>query len=110
MNCGIIITIEMLEIRIIDIKVITKENHLGIDKIPRILPVIVQRAIAIIIDAKIRMSISFRLHKINIEIINTAIDSQLVGFNLNCYWLESEFAYLLAKRINLSNSFSEFQL
>ncbi len=56
------------------------EANLGMEKISLIVPVIVQRAIAKIIDAKIRISISFRLHKINIEIINAAIDSQLVDF------------------------------
>ena len=49
---------------------------------------------AIIIDAKIRISISFKLHKINIEIINSEIDSQLVVFNLDNQLLEIEFAYL----------------
>tara|TARA_B100000965_G_scaffold73633_1_gene58120 strand:+ start:480 stop:644 length:165 start_codon:yes stop_codon:yes gene_type:complete len=48
----------------------------------RILPVIVQRAIAIIIDAKNSMIISFNPHKINIEIIKAVIDSKFVGFNL----------------------------
>tara|TARA_B100001250_G_C19785706_1_gene784026 strand:- start:1743 stop:1967 length:225 start_codon:yes stop_codon:yes gene_type:complete len=72
----------MLKIRIIDIIVIPSEAHLGIDKNSLTLPVIVQRAIAIIIDAKISMSISLRFHKINIEIINAAIDSKLVGFKL----------------------------
>jgi len=82
----------MLEIKIIDIIVIPKEAHLGIESISFILPVIVQRAIAIIIDAKIRMSISFRLHKINVEIINAEIESKLVVFKLSKYQLELDFA------------------
>ena len=73
----------MLEIKIIDINVMANATHRGSEKIFRILPVIVQRAIAKIIDAKISMIISFRLHIINIETINAAIDSQLVGFKLS---------------------------
>jgi len=42
----------------------------------------VQRAIAIIIEAKKSMIISFNPHKINIEIIKAVIDSKFVGFNL----------------------------
>ena len=83
MNCGIIITIEILEISIIDIIVIIKDTHLGIRKSSRSFPVIVQRAIAIIIEAKKSIIISFKPHKINNEITNTVIDSKLVGFNLN---------------------------
>jgi len=82
-NCGIIITIERLEISNIEINAITKDVHLGTLKISLILPVRVQRAIANIIEAKNSMIISFKPHKINIEIINAVIDSKLVGFNLN---------------------------
>ena len=73
----------MLEIRIIDINVMKKEANLGRDENSAILPVMVQRAIAKTIDAKISMSISFRLHKIIIEIINAAIVSKLVCFKLS---------------------------
>ena len=83
MNCGIIITIEILEISNIDIIVITKDTDLGILKKSLIFPVIVQRAIAIIIAAKKSIIISFKLHKINIEITKAVIDRKLVGFNLN---------------------------
>ena len=83
MNCGTIITIEILEISNIVIIVITKDAHLGICKKFLILPVIVQRAIAMIIEAKKSMIISFNPHKINIEIIKAVIDRKLVGFNLN---------------------------
>ena len=83
MNCGIIITIEILEISNIDIIVITKDTDLGILKKSLIFPVIVQRAIAMIIEAKNSMMISFKLHKIIREIIRAVIDSKLVGFNLN---------------------------
>jgi len=38
---------------------------------------------AIIIEAKNSMIISFNPHKINTEIIKAAIDSKLVGFNFN---------------------------
>tara|TARA_B100000579_G_scaffold369503_1_gene330984 strand:+ start:118 stop:276 length:159 start_codon:yes stop_codon:yes gene_type:complete len=48
-----------------------------------ILPVIVQSAIAIIIEAKKSIIISFKPHKINIEIIKAVIDSKVVDFNLN---------------------------
>ena len=65
---------------------------------------------AIIIDAKNKIIISFKLHKINIEIIKAVIDSKLVVFNFIIQLLGKELAYLDAKRINLSNSFSEFQL
>ena len=58
-------------------------NHLGILKIVLILPVIVQRAIAKIIDAKNRISISFKLHKINMEMIKIDADKKLVVFKLN---------------------------
>ena len=67
----------------IEINVITKDVHLGTLKISLILPVRVQRAIANIIEAKNSMIISFKPHKINIEIIKAVIDSKLVGFNLN---------------------------
>tara|TARA_Y100001968_G_C18906712_1_gene503304 strand:- start:331 stop:465 length:135 start_codon:yes stop_codon:yes gene_type:complete len=43
----------------------------------------VQRAIAIIIEAKNRINISFNPHKINIEITKAEIDSKLFVFNLN---------------------------
>ena len=83
MNCGIIITIDILEIINIEIIVITKDVHLGMCSKSLILPVIVQRAIAIIIAAKKSIIISFKLHKINIEITKAVIDSKLEGFNLN---------------------------
>ena len=83
MNCGIIITIEILEISNIEIIVITNDVHLGILRKSLILPVIVQRAIAMIIEAKNSMIISFNPHKINKEIIKAVIDSKLVDFNLN---------------------------
>ena len=67
---------------IIAVNVIIKEAHLGRSRILRIFPVIVHRAIAIIIDAKISMTISLMLHKINIEISNAVIESQLVEFKL----------------------------
>ena len=66
-----------------EIIVITNDANLGICKKSRILPVIVQRAIAIIIEAKNNMIISFKLHKINTEIIKAVIDRKLVDFNLN---------------------------
>ena len=78
-----IITIERLEISNIEINAIIKDVHLGTLKISLILPVRVQRAIANIIEAKNSMIISFKPHKINIEIIKAVIDSKLVGFNLN---------------------------
>ena len=85
MNCGIIVTIEILEISNIEIIVITNDIHLGNLKNSLILPVIVQRAMAIIIEAKKSMIISFKPHMINIETINAVIDRKLVGFNLiNC--------------------------
>ena len=73
----------MLDIRIIDIMVMPKEAHRGTGKTSRSFPVIVQRAIAIIIEAKNSISISFKDHKINMEIIKNAIDIRVVGFNLN---------------------------
>ena len=73
----------MLEITNIDISVITNDAHLGIWNKSRILPVIVQRAMAIIIEAKNSMIISFKPHKINIEKTKAVIDRKLVGFNLN---------------------------
>jgi len=82
-NCGIIITIEILEINSIDIIVIPKDIHLGIPRESRILPVIVHSAIAMIIEAKKSIIISFKPHKINIEIIKAVIDSKVVDFNLN---------------------------
>ena len=65
-----------------NINVRAKEIHLGIDKISRSLPIIVQRAIAIITEAKINIRISFKLHKITTEIISATNESQLVDFNL----------------------------
>ena len=38
---------------------------------------------AIIIEAKNNIIISFKPHKINTEITKAVIDSKLVGFNLN---------------------------
>ncbi len=83
MNCGIIITIEILEISKIEIIVIIKDDHLGILKKSLILPVRVQRAIAIIIEAKNSMIMSFKLHRINIEIIKDVNDSKVVSFNFD---------------------------
>ena len=73
----------MLEIKIIDINVIPNEIHLGIFKKSLIFPVMVQSAIAIIIEAKNNISISFKLHKINIEISKAVIVNNVVGFKLN---------------------------
>tara|TARA_B100000579_G_scaffold109452_1_gene87306 strand:+ start:437 stop:661 length:225 start_codon:yes stop_codon:yes gene_type:complete len=73
----------MLEISNIEIKVITKDAHLGICKKTLILPVIVHRAIAITIEAKKSIIISFKPHKIITEINKAEIDRKLVGFNLN---------------------------
>ena len=72
----------MLETNIILINVITKDVHLGIFKNALILPVIVQSAIAIIIDAKNKIRISFKLHKINMEMIKAVIENKVVGFKL----------------------------
>ena len=83
MNCGIIITIEILEISNIEIIVIINDTHLGIFKKSLILPVIVQRAMAIIIEAKNSIMISFNPHKINIEITKAIVDSRLDCFNLD---------------------------
>tara|TARA_Y100001968_G_C19113672_1_gene598447 strand:+ start:381 stop:623 length:243 start_codon:yes stop_codon:yes gene_type:complete len=77
-----IITIEILDNNKIDTIVRLKEIHLGILKQSLILPVIVQRAIAIIIEAKNSIIISFKLHKINMDTIKTVIDNKLVDFNL----------------------------
>ncbi len=82
MNCGIIITIEILEISKIENIVIINDDHLGILKKSLILPVSVQRAIAITIEAKNSIIVSFKLHKINTEITKAVIDSKLVDFNL----------------------------
>tara|TARA_Y100001968_G_scaffold242010_1_gene225610 strand:- start:656 stop:778 length:123 start_codon:yes stop_codon:yes gene_type:complete len=38
---------------------------------------------AIIIEAKNRMNISFKLHIINMEIISAEVDSKVVCFKLN---------------------------
>ena len=73
----------MLEIKIIDINVIPNEIHLGIFKKFLIFPVMVQSAIAIIIEAKNNISISFKLHKINTEMIKAVIGNNVVGFKLN---------------------------
>ena len=73
----------MLEINIIDINVIPKEAHLGMLKKSLILPVIVHSAIAMIAEAKKSISISFKLHKINMDIIKAKIDKKLVVFKLN---------------------------
>ena len=81
-NCGIIITIEILAISTIDINVIPSDVHLGIFKKSLILPVIVQSAMAIIIEAKNRISISFKLQKINSDITNAEINNKLVVFKL----------------------------
>ena len=43
----------------------------------------VQSAIAIIIEAKNSISISFKLHKINMEISKATIENKLVDFKLN---------------------------
>tara|TARA_B100000579_G_scaffold95073_2_gene75233 strand:+ start:12004 stop:12195 length:192 start_codon:yes stop_codon:yes gene_type:complete len=60
----------------------TKETHLGILRKTWIFPVRVQRAIAIIIEAKKRISISFKLHKIAIEKIKAVIENKVVGSKL----------------------------
>ena len=77
------ITIERLDINIIDINVIPKDIHLGILKKSRIFPVSVHRAIAIIIEAKNNISISFRLHKINMQMSKAVIENKVVVFKLN---------------------------
>ena len=82
-NCGIIVTIERVEINSIDIRVILKEINLGTFRKSRIFPVIVQSAIAIIIDAKNSISTSFKLHIINIEMTNATSENKVVGFKLN---------------------------
>ena len=43
----------------------------------------VQSAIAIIIEAKNSISISFKLQKINMEMIKAVIENKLVDFKLN---------------------------
>jgi len=43
----------------------------------------VQIAIAITIEAKNSMIISFKLHKINIEMIKAVNDSKVVSFNVD---------------------------
>ena len=73
----------MLEINIIDINVIPKEAHLGILSKSLIFPVIVHSAIAMIAEAKKSISISFKLHKIKMEITKEIIDKKLVCFKLN---------------------------
>ena len=72
----------MLETNIILINVIPTDVHLGMLKKPWILQVIVQSAIAIIIDAKNNIRISFKLHKINMEMITAVIENKVVGFKL----------------------------
>tara|TARA_Y100001968_G_C19334406_1_gene706050 strand:- start:909 stop:1202 length:294 start_codon:yes stop_codon:yes gene_type:complete len=84
-NCGIIITIEILDISIIDINVIKNEAHLGIERTCLIFPVIVHKAIAIIVDANNKINISLKLHKINVEINKAANGSQDVCFNFKDY-------------------------
>ena len=59
------------------------EIHLGIWKKSRSLPVRVQSAIAIIIEAKNSISMSFKLHKMNMEMIKAVIVNKLVDFKLN---------------------------
>ena len=66
-----------------DINVIPMEIHLGIWKKSLSLPVRVQSAIAIIIEAKNSISMSFKLHKINMEMIKAVIVNKLVDFKLN---------------------------
>ena len=73
----------MVEISKIEIIVNINEIHLGIRKKFRIFPVIVQRAIAIIIEAKNSIITSFKPHKINMEKTKAIIDSKLVCFNLD---------------------------
>ena len=75
--------IEIVDIKIIVVNVITKDNHLGIVRNALILPVIVHNNIDNIIEANNKINISFRLHKIKMEIIKVEIDSQTVGLNLN---------------------------
>tara|TARA_B100000700_G_C14785946_1_gene733532 strand:- start:608 stop:769 length:162 start_codon:yes stop_codon:yes gene_type:complete len=50
-----------------------------------ILPVRVQSAIAMTIEAKNSIRISLKLHKINIEMIKAVIDNKVVGFNFFVY-------------------------
>ena len=73
----------MLEIKTIDISVIPNEVHLGILIKSLIFPIIVHSAIAIIIDANNNIIISFKLHRINVEIIKAKIVNKLVDFKLN---------------------------
>ena len=47
-----------------------------------IFPVIVHSAIAIITEAKKSIIISFKPHKMNMEIIKAVIDSKVVDFKL----------------------------
>ena len=56
------------------------------------------------------MIISFKLHKINTEIIKAVIDSKASWFQFKYLIIIKRICIPLAKRINLSNSFSEFQL
>ena len=72
-------TIDILNSKTIDINVIPTEAHLGMLKKSLILPVRVQSAIAIIIDAKNNISISFKLHKINMATIKPVIDNKVVS-------------------------------
>ena len=72
----------MLEIKTKDIKVIPSDAHLGRWKKSWIFPVRVHIAIAIIIEAKNRINISFKFHKINMEMINAIIENNVVGFKL----------------------------
>ena len=73
----------MLAIRIKDINVIDNDNHLGIDNNSVNLPVMVHSAIAITIEAKSKINISLKFHKITVDIISAAIDRNEVDFKLN---------------------------
>ena len=59
-----------------------RANHLGIENICLIFPVIVHKAIAIIIEANNWINTSLKFHNINVEIIIAVIDSQVVDFKL----------------------------
>ena len=73
---------DKIEIKTKDIKVIPSDAHLGRWKKSWIFPVRVHIAIAIIIEAKNRINISFKFHKINMEMINAIIENNVVGFKL----------------------------
>lgn len=72
-----------MEIKVIEIIVIPNETHLGIFKKSLRLPVIVHRAIDMIIEAKNSINISFKLHNINMEMNTAEIDNKVVCFKLN---------------------------